>query len=370
MSQTYVCRFCGAVLSEEDAHEFDDRILCESCLEEQTVECDCCQDRIWRHEAEGNDTYTLCRYCYENHYTTCSECGVLMHDDDARYTDDNDEPYCPECYEKLSSESIHNYHYKPSPIFYGEGDSLFMGVELEIDGAGESSCHAQKILQIANGKDEHIYCKHDGSLDEGFEIVSYPMTLAYHTETMNWREIMEKAIELGYTSHNAGSCGLHIHCNRNFFGAEYEVQEIAIGRVIYLVEKFWNELVKFSRRTPSSLNRWAAKYATISNTVTETYRKAKDKADSRYVAVNLTNFATIEFRMFRGTLRYETFLATLQLVDELCRTALNLYDAELENLSWCEFVRRMDKERKPELIAYLKSRQLYINENTADGEEV
>ena len=154
MSQAYVCHFCGAILSENDAHEFDDRILCESCLEEQTVECDCCQDRIWRHEAEGNDTYTLCRYCYENHYTTCSECGVLIHDDDARYTDDNDEPYCQECYDKLNNEAIHNYHFKPSPIFYGEGDSLFMGVELEIDGAGESSCHAQKILQIANGKDK------------------------------------------------------------------------------------------------------------------------------------------------------------------------------------------------------------------------
>ena len=155
-----------------------------------------------------------------------------------------------------------------------------------------------------------------------------------------------------------------------FFSYTLPITAVSVIVIPPLTERFWNELVNFSRRTSSSLNRWAAKYATISNTVTETYRKAKDKADSRYVAVNLTNFATIEFRMFRGTLRYETFLATLQLVDELCRTALNLYDAELENLSWCEFVRRMDKERKPELIAYLKSRQLYINESTTDGEEV
>ena len=87
------------------------------------------------------------------------------------------------------------------------------------------------------------------------------------------------------------------------------------------------------------------------------------------MALNLTNFQTIEFRLFRGTLRYETFMATLQLVDEICRTALRLYDRDMENLSWSEFVQNIDKEAKPELIAYLKSRRLYVNETTTETEE-
>ena len=82
----------------------------------------------------------------------------------------------------------------------------------------------------------------------------------------------------------------------------------------------------------------------------------------RYVAVNLENYETIEFRLFRGTLRYETFIATLQLVNEICNTALCLTDRELENLSWSDFVLRIDKENRSELVNYLKSKRLYVNE--------
>ncbi len=370
MSEPYVCHFCGTVLSKSEMHEFDDKILCEHCLDERTTLCDCCLDRIWRHEAEGNHAYTLCRYCFENNYVSCYECGTLIHNDDAHYTDDNDEPYCQDCYDKLYDDTIHNYHYKPSPIFYGgEGNSLFMGVELEIDEGGESNYKAQQLMDIANKHEEHIYCKHDGSLDDGFEIVSHPMTLDYHQNEMNWHDVLTKAVELSYTSHNAGSCGLHIHCSRKFFGDEYDEQEIAIGRIVYFIEKHWNELVRFSRRTNSSLNRWAAKYATISETILETYQKAKNKDMGRYVALNLTNYSTIEFRLFRGTLRHETLIATLQLVDEICHTAMHLHDCDMENLSWSEFVHQIDKDSKPELIAYLKSRRLYVNEITAETEE-
>ena len=370
MSEPYVCHFCGAVLSETDAHEFDDIIMCEHCLDEHTILCDNCLERIWKSEAEGMPSYALCRYCYENNYCNCEECGRLIHNDDAVYSDDNDEPYCQSCYDKLYSGTIKNYHYKPSPIFYGgEDHSLFMGIELEVDEGGESCYNAQQIIDIANDNSEHIYCKHDGSLDDGFEIVSHPMTLNYHQNEMNWRVVLAKAIELGYTSHNAGSCGLHIHCNRSFFGEDYDEQELAVGRIIFITERFWNELVKFSRRTQGSLNRWAAKYATISETVSETYSKAKDRDLGRYVAVNLQNYHTIEFRMFRGTLRYDTFIATLQLVDEICRLAVTMDDYDLEKLSWSEFVQQIDRASKPELIAYLKSKRLYINEDTAETEE-
>jgi len=369
MSQSLICFHCGAKLTEDTMHELDDQLMCDDCFEELTTFCDCCLDRIWRAEAEGNRVLTLCHYCLENNYCNCSSCGFLLHNDDARYLDDEDEPYCEDCYNKYSANSIHNYHYKPEPIFYGSS-SLFMGVELEIDDGGESDSNAEKICNLANFDEERIYCKHDGSLDDGFEIVSHPMTLDYHTNSMNWREIMAEAIRLHYTSHNAGSCGLHVHCNRDFFGDTLDEQEIAIGRIIFFVEKHWSELVKFSRRTSGSLNRWAAKYATISSTILETYQKAKDKDLGRYVAVNLANYHTIEFRIFRGTLRYETFLATLQLVDEICHLALRLHDYEMEELSWSEFVMRIDKTAKPELIDYLKARRLYVNERVDDGLEV
>ena len=151
-------------------------------------------------------------------------------------------------------------------------------------------------------------------------------------------------------------CKLAVHR-----GKDYEQQEQAIGRVVYFVEKHWNELVRFSRRTMDNLNHWAARYATISSTPEETYKKAKDKRMGRYVAINLENYNTIEFRLFRGTLRYKTFIATLQLVDEICYYAVNMTDKEMEDMSWLEFV-QLILPKKKELIEYLKEKRLYVND--------
>lgn len=369
MNEKIHCSICGALLSEDEYHYFDGRILCEDCLDNYTTVCDCCCERIWRDNSEGDDYIILCYHCFENHYTTCEDCGRFIHYDDANYDEDNDLPYCSSCYAKLSARHIRSYNYKPEPIFYGSGD-LFMGVELEIDCGGETNENAKSLIDIANKNGEHIYCKHDGSINEGFEIVSHPMTLDYHLGEMPWREVMDKALSLDYLSHNTSTCGLHVHVNRDAFGVSEEEQEAAIARIVFFVEKHWNELVKFSRRTLANLNRWAARYATISETAKETYEKAKQKYTGRYVAVNLENYSTIEFRMFRGTLRYKTFVATLQLVEEICQLAVKLTDTELESLSWSEFVSGIDKEAKSELIEYLKSKRLYINENVTESEEM
>ncbi len=369
MTTPTYCTHCGAELYPDNYHSFNASLLCDHCFNTQTVVCDCCSDRIWLDDAEGDTHITLCRYCYDNQYSYCTDCGRLIHNDAACYSDNSDDPYCTECYDKLYDSYINSYHYKPEPIFYGSG-SLFMGVELEVDEGGENTSNAKEILELANYHHEHIYCKHDGSLHNGFEIVSHPMTLDYHTHEMNWREVMAKAVSIGYISHNANTCGLHIHCNRDFFGTTVSTQENAIGRVVYFVEKHWNELVKCSRRTSYSLERWAAKYATISETAQATYDKAKHKGLGRYVAVNLANHDTIEFRLFRGTLRYETFLATLQLVEEICSKAKYLMDYEMETLSWSDFVQQIDGQTQPELVQYLKTRRLYVNEEITESEEM
>ena len=39
--------------------------------------------------------------------------------------------------------------------------------------------------------------------------------------------------------------------------------------------------------------------------------------NGRYAAVNLCNYATIEFRLFRGTLKHNTLIAAIELVKKL-----------------------------------------------------
>ncbi len=357
--QTYACSECGAVVDEENLHTFGEHMLCDECLERLPATCDNCGRRIWRTDAECDSYTALCSHCYEYHYTSCEHCGRLIECDCANYDEDDDFPYCDECYREIQESAIKPYNYKPEPIFYGSGD-LFYGIELEIDKGGERNDYAESILNVANKDNNYLYAKHDGSIDDGFEIVSHPMTLEYHTNTMNWSDVMEMALSLGYRSHQTYTCGLHIHVNRNAFGENYDTQEDAISRIVHFVEMHWNELLKFSRRTEANMDRWASRYG-IANTAKDTYKNAKTKHCGRYVAVNLENYATIEFRLFRGTLKYKTFLATLQLVDEICSLALKLSDKELESMSWSDFVGRIDSD-KSELIEYLKAKRLYVNE--------
>ena len=71
--------------------------------------------------------------------------------------------------------------------------------------------------------------------------------------------------------------------------------------------------------------------------------------------------------MFRGTLKLNTVIATLQLVDRVCDVALCLSDDEVKRLSWTTFVSGCTA---PELVQYLKERRLYINEPVECEEEL
>ena len=86
----------------------------------------------------------------------------------------------------------------------------------------------------------------------------------------------------------------------------------------------------------------------------------------RYAAVNLENDATIEMRIFRGTLKYNTFIATLQMVDEICKVAISLSDEFVQSLTWLKGI----ADDKQELINYLKEKRLYVNEPIRNEVEI
>ena len=353
----FVCTSCGNDFYREQLSPFDGELLCPACLSSQTVYCSCCDRRIWTDDNVGTDAQPLCQDCFDDHFERCTTCNALIRRGDTYYRGDT--PYCAECYQSVGcGDEIMSYYFKPTPIFYGEGKRFF-GVELEIDGAGEDNDNAAEILHIANVERPLVYCKHDGSLDDGFEIVTHPMTLDFHLHNMPWEQIVEEAKKLGYTSHQAGTCGLHVHVNRNAFGETEVQQDAVIARILYFVEKNWEELLKFSRRTQSQLDQWAARYG-YKDQPKELLDHAKKSAHAgRYTSVNLTNKNTIEFRIFRGTLKHNTLIATLQLLDRICDVALFMSDEQVKAMSWTTFVSGCTQ---PELVQYLKERRLYVNE--------
>lgn len=70
--------------------------------------------------------------------------------------------------------------------------------------------------------------------------------------------------------------------------------------------------------------------------------------------------------MFRGTLKYNTFIAAIELVNRICDTAIHTTDESISKISWSDFVSEITEH---ELIQYLKERNLYINDKVEETEE-
>ena len=200
------------------------------------------------------------------------------------------------------------------------------------------------------------------------ELVSHPCSLLYHKTKLPWAEIMKKAVSLYYRSHNTTTCGLHIHIGREDLGETVEKQEEVISRIMYFFESHWNEMFNFSRRTEYAVEHWASRYG-YKEKPKEILEDAKKNRKGRYACVNITNYDTIEIRMFRGTLKYNTFIAALEMVDLICENAIRLNDTAIQKQSWNEFV-IMIPENCQELIRYLKERRLYVNEPVINEEEI
>ncbi|MCD8158152.1 MAG: amidoligase family protein [Clostridiales bacterium] len=364
----YTCSECGKSFEEDDLIFFDSLPYCKECFEEYTTVCDCCGERVHIDFTESDSENTVCCYCAEQYYYRCAECDCLV-SSDKLYVDEDGNYLCCDCWERLEGNtSIHKYLYKPEPIFHKEnkekGNLRFFGVEIETDRrssvSNETAEETAKILLAEannSGAEDKFYLKIDQSLKYGFELVSHPMTLAYHLNSMPWKTIMTSLLEKGYISNSSETCGLHIHVNKSSLGDTEEEQNEVISNILLFVENNWDKILKFSRRTEIQMNRWAARYGIKEHGRLKEIAKDKN-SENRYTCVNLQNRDTVEFRMFKGTLNYTVFAAALQLVNAICDIAKTSSAEETEAVSWTEFTRRINRNENKELFSYLSERKL------------
>lgn len=231
--------------------------------------------------------------------------------DGEEYATDNHEE--PEPEPEPEPDNIHPYRYRPDYEPLGEKGPYY-GAELETQLKASSPLSleeaAQQTLDTLNsgyGDEEFAYLKEDSSIEGGsphtgkgtFEIVTQPATLQVHKE--QWTPFFANPPK-GLISHDANA-GLHIHVGRK------GLSTLGIGKMVYFINHPANKelLTKLARRESP---RWAAMDPT---------KKPKDvrSRGSRYVALNLLPTHTIEFRLFRGTFKPESFFAALEFVDAL-----------------------------------------------------
>lgn len=295
--------------------------------------CPICGCRLTRSNTVHTDEDgNICHDCYEHMYRECPIC----HNRFKRSRDDN-ENLCPSCRKREVLLPYH--HYAPPVEFYGDSHEKtqpFMGIELEIDEGGRDNSSVRTAVRTMNHDGKiFMYCSADSSIPNGFEMITQPATLEYHNSIKGiYSDLFKKMVDLHYTSHDNMSCGLHVHFNRDFFS---EDEENCIKRLLFLVEKFWDEIIMFSRRNHNRIEHYTKKPP---ENTREYYRHSNQSGrhEDHYYAINIANRDTIEFRMFRGTLNLNTFFATLQFVNNCILAARFKSDAEIKKMTFEDLI--------------------------------
>lgn len=282
---------------------------------------------------------------------------------------------------------IHNYSYKPEPEIGYKNDResrehLTFGVELECEPRNDGGNVRMDAYELSDRIDEipggRTYCKSDGSLSNGVEIVSHPGTLAHHMYVMHWRQIQRTCEKAGFRSHDAANSGLHVHVGRAQLGGTDAERDDVTRKVQVLFALYTAELARFSRRRRSCLEQWApidrlgvtpddirhvssgAQLASWAHARVPAYRS---NHNDRYTAVNVTNSATVEIRIFRGTLKRDTLIAAIQLVSNVFEYAMAHDWADIPASTWADVA-----AYKPykELTDYLVARNLLAAEDVPE----
>ena len=244
---------------------------------------------------------------------------------------------------------INTWNYNPETFYFNKVDDeedLFLGVELEIDSGGKNDDNAKFVVNFLG--DTNVYCKHDGSIANGFEIVTHPCTYEYHQQ-LPYKTLFKHLVNLKYRSHDVNTCGLHIHINRNYFAKDKLTQDLNISKLLYIFEKYWDKIVLIARRDS---NGYAQRFFLKEDeTILDMY--AKSKNSNKYGVINLKHKDTVEIRIFKGTLNYDTYIATLQFVNKIVKITKSIDIYNIQTLTWEDISSTFDDN----LNNYIKERE-------------
>jgi len=250
-----------------------------------------------------NNDYAVCESC-SRHYHYSERLGYYMEHDDESCDHDGD-------------RIINGYHesdHEHIPSTYdNRKPRVLLGLELEIE-VDDDYSRVDKAAQLLNGLNtlkgyRYANAESDGSLDYGFEIISGFTGLDIHAQQLKYFD--QRLI--GMRSHKTDSCGLHIHICKSDMTTLHAAKMILFindpqnDALIYSLARRRN--VGYAKIVDKKNNKQWLKHAL------EYDRKGSQLCalnSDRYEALNFHNEKTIEFRLFRGSLKYQTIMSCLE----------------------------------------------------------
>lgn len=283
------------------------------------IDCERCNEEISMSRSTRHNGYRYCESCYD--YICEEENEDGCEDEDDRQT-----------------EGVHSYGYKPESLFFNSDGRAsrtyskimsdngivrgvpYMGMEIEVEDPNRRHDHDDIAHQVLEYTNNLVYLKEDCSLNNGFEIVTHPMTIGYlqnHSDGL--RSALSHLRSNGFRAWQTSTCGLHIHISKNSFkDAKHEM------KFLYFVYMNKENMIKFSGRNSSYARYdldsfvgargmdWDDGNKPTIMEVVKGVRKNGEYVPSAYernLAVNRNNSHTHELRLFRPSLKFETVLA-------------------------------------------------------------
>ncbi|MFE9324032.1 hypothetical protein ACIHDR_41645 [Nocardia sp. NPDC052278] len=350
-----VCEGCAQTLSFCDGcgsharstgHTITNTALCDRCLNGWS-RCDRC-DLFTREITAVIDGPDVCRICVED-FDRCEDCGARAHhtetvdggDEVCSYCRNENYHYCEDCYtliplsdnrcedcydDRRSHRLVHDYDYRPEPLFHGEG-SLFLGMELELITPHSQFDDAVELAVADLG--DLGYLKEDSSISPcGFELVTHPMSWEYARTRFPW-QLLNKLRLLGCRTD--ATVGIHVHVSRAGFSSPAHIYRWL--KFVYRNESQVTTLAR--RRSPE----WA-EFSPQARSRAAEFAKGSTAGWGRYQAINVYPAHTFEVRVFASSLyprQVKAALAFAAASVEYTRTLTAAQVARRRGWEWSAF---------------------------------
>ena len=318
-----ICQRCDSVGDvNESFHQVDGDTWCEACTERRAHWCESCEEyNSWGTSYVSDRGEHWCEGCVNNGAIWCDDCEEYNADGCDRCADDCDD---------RGNRIIHDYSYRPDAIFHStdKEERLFFGIEIEVEAWDSKSDSARHAYQLESM--DLAYLKSDGSLNNGFEIVTHPMSHDFFkneaTELWSVLEDLRSKSGLRVKAWDTKTCGLHIHISRTGFSGGAHMHRFL--NLVYSNPDFYSTLAgrtsdqwaKFTdiyqseyRRNGDGERIWDGDGYVIDRKRTFAHKLNTTRNSDRYSAVNTNNYATLEMRIFRGSVNGDTIKAQLDL---------------------------------------------------------
>lgn len=267
-------------------------------------------------------TSGLCPSCvFSGGKTFCTSCGNPYDGDQTAVS-----TLCPSCVAKMQSgiEKYHASRSRPYTFFGHDGDGEFVGVgfELEVDCFApiDRTEFRKAIVEAFNRNlpSQRASLENDRSLLCGAEIVSAPHTLPAMKEFVlgPMAAFLADLTSRTPAENDSPLAGLHVHVSKAALGkSDYEIA-LNLAKLTYFANKNADWLMRFGRRMSFRKLDFGKPDWTF-----EDAQNAVRSPQTRYVAVNVLNPSTVEFRFMQTTTDVATLLASVEFCYALCVAA-------------------------------------------------